>query len=218
MPAIVPDVVAIIPAYNEGPRIGAVLGALAASSQVRRILVVDDGSTDDTANVARAFGAEVLAMPQNGGKGEAMRAGLRASTESVVLFLDADLVGLKPGHVARLLAPVVNGSCVMAVGVHDYNNDVWFQLQRALPRISGQRAVLRRVLQMVPDTFWRGFRIEAGINALANRMGRVCDVTLYELGYIPKWQKGNEPPAMGFLRAAKMIRDVLVATEEARHL
>ena len=82
---------AIIPAYNNRETIAAVVrGALA---HLRTVLVVDDGSTDGTAEAARAAGAQVLVLGQNRGKGRALRllfAEARRRSFSVVIALDAD--------------------------------------------------------------------------------------------------------------------------------
>ena len=83
-------IVALIPGYNEGPRIAeVVLGAVAHLP----VLVVDDGSSDDTAAQARAAGATVIEQRPNQGKGAALRAGFRralADGADAVLTLDAD--------------------------------------------------------------------------------------------------------------------------------
>jgi glycosyltransferase involved in cell wall biosynthesis len=83
-------IVAIIPGYNEGPRIGEVVRGAAAHLPV---LVVDDGSRDDTATQARAAGATVIEQRPNQGKGAALRAGFRralADGADAALTLDAD--------------------------------------------------------------------------------------------------------------------------------
>jgi len=83
-------IVAVIPGYNEAPRIGDVVRGAAAHLPV---LVVDDGSRDDTAAQARAAGATVIEQRPNQGKGAALRAGFRrALTDGAdaVLTLDAD--------------------------------------------------------------------------------------------------------------------------------
>lgn len=84
------DALAVIPAFQEGPRIEAVVRA--ASAQLR-VLVVDDGSTDDTAARAEAAGATVIRQVSNQGKGAALRKGLRYALERnarAVVTLDAD--------------------------------------------------------------------------------------------------------------------------------
>ncbi|HXX41027.1 MAG TPA: glycosyltransferase family 2 protein [Chthoniobacterales bacterium] len=86
-----PTIAAIIPAYQEEKHIGEVV--LRTRAQLASVLVVDDGSVDKTAEHARAAGAEVVVHPQNRGKGEAIKTGLRhwleRQTEFVVI-LDAD--------------------------------------------------------------------------------------------------------------------------------
>ena len=82
--------VALIPAHNEAPRIAPVIEGAARHLPV---LVVDDGSSDDTAAVAETAGARVLRQTPNRGKGEALKAGFRAALTDgadAVLTLDAD--------------------------------------------------------------------------------------------------------------------------------
>lgn len=82
---------ALIPAYQAAATVASVAAGIAA--HVPRVLVVDDGSRDGTSEAARRAGAEVLCLPENGGKGTAIRAGLAAllSTEAThVVFVDAD--------------------------------------------------------------------------------------------------------------------------------
>jgi glycosyltransferase involved in cell wall biosynthesis len=114
---------AVVPAYNEAGRISRVLDTLHASPSVTEIVVVDDGSADDTAAVVQAHPAAVagkLRLIQhnpNRGKGAAMVTGADAATADVVVFLDADLIGLTPAHVDALVQPVLSGKVAMALGV-----------------------------------------------------------------------------------------------------
>lgn len=80
----------VIPAMNEGHAVGAVVGALAAAASWREILVIDDGSTDDTAARATAAGARVIRHPYNKGNGAAVKSGIRAATGEFILIIDAD--------------------------------------------------------------------------------------------------------------------------------
>ncbi len=84
------SVTVVVPAYNEAARIAAALdGIRAQSDPAAEILVVDDGSTDGTADIARTAGARVVSKA-NGGLASARNAGLRAARSSWVAFLDAD--------------------------------------------------------------------------------------------------------------------------------
>jgi glycosyltransferase involved in cell wall biosynthesis len=85
------NVIAILPAYNEATRVSAVVAS--ALPRVNQVIVVDDGSTDDTAAVAQAAGAVVIRHPENCGAGAATMTGLEAARRlgaDVVVTLDAD--------------------------------------------------------------------------------------------------------------------------------
>ena len=80
----------VIPAYNEGHSVAAVVSAMAAAATWREIIVVDDGSADDTGARARAAGARVVSHPYNKGNGAAVKSGIRAASGDFVLILDGD--------------------------------------------------------------------------------------------------------------------------------
>ena len=84
------DVSVVIPAYNEGQVISSVVGALAAAAAWREIIVVDDGSRDDTASQAQKAGASVVRHPYNKGNGAAVKSGIRRATGQYVLIVDGD--------------------------------------------------------------------------------------------------------------------------------
>lgn len=112
-------VVFVIPARNEEPRLPAVFAAIADSGvDHRRVVVVDDGSTDGTAKVARSYGALVVSHTQNRGLGAALRTGLAAARSldpRAVVYLDAD--GEYDAREARkLLAPIEAGEADYVLG------------------------------------------------------------------------------------------------------
>ena len=80
----------VIPAFNEAPSVAAVVSAMAAAAPWREIIVVDDGSSDDTGARARAAGARVVAHPYNKGNGAAVKSGIRAASGDFVLIVDGD--------------------------------------------------------------------------------------------------------------------------------
>jgi glycosyltransferase involved in cell wall biosynthesis len=95
----------VIPAYNEAHSIGRVLAQVRAQLPDAELLVVDDGSSDGTADQAEAAGARVVRQPYNKGNGAAVKAGLRAATGDVVLLLDADGQH-DPADIPRVLEPI----------------------------------------------------------------------------------------------------------------
>jgi glycosyltransferase involved in cell wall biosynthesis len=80
----------IIPAYNEEGIIEEVIKKVKQIPNVAEIIIVDDGSTDNTAKIASSLGVKLLRHPYNKGNGAAIKTGLRAATGDIVLFMDAD--------------------------------------------------------------------------------------------------------------------------------
>lgn len=108
-----PDVAAVIPALNEAEAIGGVLDAI--PPWIRPVVVVDNGSTDDTAIVARRCGATVVAEPRRG-YGAACLRGLNALDEpDIVVFLDADRSD-EPAELPRLIQPITQGEADLVIG------------------------------------------------------------------------------------------------------
>jgi glycosyltransferase involved in cell wall biosynthesis len=93
----------VIPAYNEGASIGAVVSELLASASWHEVIVVDDGSSDDTGANATAAGARVIRHPYNKGNGAAVKTGIRCASGRFVLIVDADGQH-RPSDAARLVA------------------------------------------------------------------------------------------------------------------
>jgi glycosyltransferase involved in cell wall biosynthesis len=112
------DTVVFIPAWNEEENLPAVLDGLHERLPDADILVVDDGSTDRTADVAREHGAQVLSLGSNQGLRVGIAAGYRWALEHGYAFcgrVDADGQH-PPAELARLLARVRSGECDVAVG------------------------------------------------------------------------------------------------------
>ena len=84
------DVSVVIPAFNEAHSIAAVVSAMAAAARWREIIVVDDGSADETGARAREAGACVLRHPYNKGNGAAVKSGIRRASGDFILILDGD--------------------------------------------------------------------------------------------------------------------------------
>lgn len=116
-------VAAVVPAKDEGDRVAATVTALLALDEVALVIVVDDGSSDDTGDLAAAVGAIVVRHPVNRGKAAALETGVARLAEEetrtkaephVLLFADADLAE-SAAHLAPLMAPVLLGSADLAV-------------------------------------------------------------------------------------------------------
>lgn len=158
------DVAAIVPAYNEQETIASVVRTLASSPLIGEVIVISDGSTDRTAEVAKSAGADLVRqLPIKGGKGAAMLHGVTVTKAPVIVFFDADLRGLTEDHVERLLLPVLSGARSMNVGLRD-KGPLLTPFIRFLPLIGGERAMRREVIERVPPQFLQGFMAESALN------------------------------------------------------
>ncbi|MDP2182462.1 MAG: glycosyltransferase family 2 protein [Actinomycetota bacterium] len=187
------SVVALIPAFNEADLIGATVIAARSIRGVDRVLVVDDGSTDSTAEVARAAGAEVLALPDNVGKGAALDTGIAHLAEEieVLLLLDGDL-GQSAEQGQLLLDPVSEGRADLVIAAFPRPaGKAGVGLVKGLARwgiarmgggfvaqapLSGQRALSARCLANVTP-FAFGYGVEVALTVRALRAGmRVIEI------------------------------------------
>jgi glycosyltransferase involved in cell wall biosynthesis len=184
-----PRVAVIIPAFNEAETIGAVLRVVRGLADIHRVVVVSDGSTDATAEVARRSGADVIENPVNLGKGAAMRIGWESVDEEIVLFLDADLVGLTAEHVRGLIGPIVRGEADATVGVFEGGRLPTDLAQALAPFLSGQRAVRRALLDHV-ELDDGGFGVELAIHRALKRLNvPIQEVVLQDLSQVLKEEK-----------------------------
>ncbi len=170
-------VTAIVPAYNERPRIGGVLSALLRARHISEIIVVDDGSSDGTAEFVKKMFPSVrfLANETNRGKAFSMNRGLEESSSGIIFFCDADLNGLTPETVDALVLPIINNTYDMYIGICDNKMQKLF-LPFALN--SGQRAIRKELWEKLPDFYKHRFRIEVGLNYMV----RYC--TKKGMGYV----------------------------------
>ena len=161
----------IIPAKNEGRSLVTLLPALRNVLPSAEILVVDDGSTDDTAAICEAAGIRRLVHPYSLGNGAAIKTGVRAARGEILVFMDADGQH-KPEDIPRLLAKLEE-KYDMAVGARSYASQAnlhraaanglynelasWMVEQKVEDLTSGFRAVrarkFRKFLHLLPNGF-----------------------------------------------------------------
>jgi glycosyltransferase involved in cell wall biosynthesis len=104
----------LIPAYNEAATIGEVLERIAALELDSSVVVVDDGSTDDTKAIAQASGATVISQ-SNQGKGAAIRAAIAHASGDIAVIQDADME-YDPAEVPALIEPITRGVADVVFG------------------------------------------------------------------------------------------------------
>jgi len=207
---------AIIPAYRAAATIAATVRAARAIPGVAEVIVVDDGSGDETADIAHSAGAEtVLSLTTNRGKGAALQAGLEAAQHETVLFLDADL-GDSAGAAAPLLDALSSGADMsiavlpsrprsgglgLAVGLARAAIRLLAGLDMAAP-MSGQRALtkeLARHIAIAPR-----FGVEVGLTVEAAHAGAAIREIPLPLDHS---HTGRTLP--GFIHRGRQFADIL---------
>lgn len=182
----------ILPARDEAPRLKKLLARILDLSLAAELIVVDDGSRDDTVEVCREYGVRCISHPVSLGNGAAIKAGARAATGDVLVFMDADGQH-DPSDIPLLLGKLDEGF-EMAVGARDWGSQAnahraiansfynffasWMVGQPVRDLTSGFRAVrtknFRRFLYLLPN----GFSYPTTITMSFFRAG-------YSVGYLP---------------------------------
>jgi glycosyltransferase involved in cell wall biosynthesis len=160
----------VIPAFNEGPSIATVIAALRQAAAWHEIILVDDGSSDDTADSAKVAGAIVVRHPYNKGNGAAVKSGIRQATGEFVLVMDADGQH-QPADARRIVsrlaeydlvvgarAPATQASGTRRMGNALLNWLASYLTGRPIPDLTSgfraaRRAHLREFLYLLPNGF-----------------------------------------------------------------
>jgi len=222
------QILAVIPAHDEAPRIAAVVSA---ATRHLPVLVVDDGSRDETATVAERAGARVVRQNPNQGKGAALRAGFRqalAEGAEAVITLDADGQH-DPAELPGLLAAAARFAAAGApaeliVGRRDFrhmpplrrlsNGLGTLALSAAVGRWiddnqSGYRWVGRRLMRATLDSTESGFGFEVEMIAICLREG-------WRIEWLPiRTIYGDE---RSHIRPVRHLREFLAVTRRARRI
>ncbi len=212
-------VIALVTAYNEAPTIGAILEVLKACPEIDRVQVVDDGSTDETRAIAEAAGVSVISLETRVPVGQAIMHHLtNIDEEAILLWCDADLLGLKPQHMTALINKFRERGIMQSMSSRGVpptwpgwaRNGVvkafWGWL---FGPISGERAILRSdflaAIDLAQKLHWaemmRGYGIVLFLNWYANTYGEGSTVTYFDdLRQRQKYQKWGGNPVGEMLR------------------
>jgi glycosyltransferase involved in cell wall biosynthesis len=198
----------VMPARDEATTVARNVVAARGCSYVREVIVVDDGSTDGTADEAAAAGAKVVRRDGSGGsKALAMAAGVAASDAEAILFVDADCTGLTSAHLDAIVEPFVAGRAVMSIGAFDYG---WFWNWMVVrwPPLSGERVIPREVFDSIPPEKLEGYTIEIRINEVI-ALGNLSTTVRTMKGVSHRTKRDKHGPIEGYRRTYWMYRELL---------
>ncbi|MBW2062178.1 MAG: glycosyltransferase [Deltaproteobacteria bacterium] len=137
---------ALVPVFNEEKTIKNVLSTLNNSELIEEIVVVDDGSTDNSLEKVRIFKREtskklkVISLKENVGKGGAVKIATKDLKTEIIFFCDGDLNNFKEEHIRQILEPFNYDKNIMSIGITQLYGKVGTSLYRNLS-LSGERAL-----------------------------------------------------------------------------
>jgi polyisoprenyl-phosphate glycosyltransferase len=205
-----PRVAAIVPAFNEEETLADVVTVLKSTGTIDEVLVVSDGSTDETVRISRSLGVKTIHLHQNYGKAMAMAIGVAHTDAPVLVFVDGDILNLSEYLLGQLIEPVVSGRSEMCIGIRHRGWLINFFHARTGPLLSGIRCLKREVFEAVPDEYMQGFTVETALNWACRRLGlRTTTVVLCNLRHMVKERKRGM--AAGARARSDMFRAVFSA-------
>ena len=210
-----PPISVIIAAYNEQAFLEVTVQSILTSGFPCELVVVDDGSTDNTPQILKKFSSKIKVCTHsaNKGKGGAVATGLRAASGEIIIMCDAHLLGLGKHHLLGLVMPLVYGNAQVVLGV-DVPEKFSISLVRTFipsPILSGQRAYFKKDLMPFVDEFETlGYGIETFLFAKFPRE-KTAVVLLPGLVHLYKHDtSGALSTAIGYLREGVEILDTLM--------
>lgn len=159
----------IIPTYNEAPRIAGILSTVAAHPLIDEVIVVDDGSKDNTREIVQGLilqfpKVRLIVHEKNTGKSGAISTGIKASVGEYIIFIDADLLGVTTQDLTNLIEPVLSGNADVTISLRRNTPGIWRKI--GIDYISGERVMPRSFLIPLVDHFTQipKFGLESFIN------------------------------------------------------
>ncbi len=211
-----PKVSIIIPAFNEEDYLPVTLKSLFTINYDIEVIIIDDGSTDSTGEVAKAFTNNLITLEKNMGKGEALMFGIEKAKGDIIVFLDADLQE-SARNFPKLIEPLISNEAIMTIAIlpptlHKGGFGLTKKLasigislltnHKSLTPLSGQRAIKKDALKKVLPLA-SGFGVEVGLTIDILKRG-------YKIKEIPIdfFHRETKRDIKGFYHRGKQFKDI----------
>jgi polyisoprenyl-phosphate glycosyltransferase len=195
----------IIPAFNEARTVGSLIQITTLWPQVGEVIVVNDGSKDDTEGQVVRFGKQVryIAFPKNRGQGAALAKGVETAKNDIILFIDADVCSVSHADLDLIVDPLINKKADMAIAILNYWKAGSFE---PFSDVSGTRAVFRKnLLKHIHEIERSKYGVTVCINTIHNNL-RVQHVRVPHMYVLGKFDKQSVPEAMqAYIREASEL-------------
>ena len=200
-------VTAVVPVYNEEKTVGGVLSVLASCKRIQEVIVVNGGSTDKTQNIISKFKVKIINLKKPRGKGYAVWIGTKNIKSDVILFCDADLIGLRKDHIDKLLEPLINENAAMVIGLRDKGNIISDITMPYFPLTGGERTILtKHFMSIRKNPLIEGWGLESVMNDYCRKMKlKMVTVKLDGMDHI-----GIQTKKYGLMAFLKEIYDVIL--------
>ncbi|WP_018249982.1 glycosyltransferase family 2 protein [Orenia marismortui] len=208
---------AIIPAYNEEDSIEATIKTVKSIDKVKEVIVIDDGSEDETYQKAIKVAHKVIRLDVNQGKGSALNYGLKEAKGDILLLLDGDLAE-SASEAEKLIEPLLADRADMSIAQFPPSQiKGGFGLVKALANwglkkmtyqefsapLSGQRALSKDVIKKI-DSFAEGFGVEVALTIDVCKAGFKVEEVPVNMNH-----RETKRDIKGFLHRGKQFKDVL---------
>ena len=189
-------VTAIVSVFNEQRTVREVVISLINSKLVDEVIVINDGSTDKTAqtlkNLLKSYKFDYLEFEKNKGKSYAMASGVEMSKGEIIVFVDADIIGLESRHIEKLLIPLITDNADMIIGQpYPDESKKKIDLLKPLELLAGERVVYKQdIMPIVKKMKTTKYGVETLMNLhYKSQNKRIKIEYLWGLTHLKKFQK-----------------------------